>query len=118
MPTAHVNGVEIYYEETGDGYPVVWSHEFGGDYRSWEPQVRHFARSHRCIAYAARGYRPSDVPGDPTAYSYRHFAADVSAMLRFWTARDADWCFLAELTTRLDGLSSRRATLAARCRIF
>ncbi|MDP3040608.1 MAG: alpha/beta hydrolase, partial [Deltaproteobacteria bacterium] len=44
MPTAHVNGVNLYYEKTGDGFPVVFSHEFAGDYRSWEAQVRFFSR--------------------------------------------------------------------------
>jgi pimeloyl-ACP methyl ester carboxylesterase len=41
MATAHVNGVNLYYEETGSGFPLIWCHEFGGDYRSWEPQVRY-----------------------------------------------------------------------------
>ena len=40
----------------------MFVHEFAGDHRSWEPQVRFFGRRHRCIAYAARGYPPSDVP--------------------------------------------------------
>ena len=42
MPTARVNGVELYYEETGEGFPLVFSHEYAGDYRSWEAQVRYF----------------------------------------------------------------------------
>ena len=33
MPIAHVNGIDLYHEETGQGIPLVWSHEFGGDYR-------------------------------------------------------------------------------------
>ncbi len=41
MPTTSVNGVEIYYEETGHGTSLVFSHEFGGDYRSWADQVRY-----------------------------------------------------------------------------
>ena len=45
-----------YYEETGSGTPLVFVHEFAGDHRSWEPQVRFFARCYRCIAYDARGY--------------------------------------------------------------
>jgi proline iminopeptidase len=43
--------------------------------------MRHFSRSHRCIAYSQRGYTPSDVPSDPAAYTYRHFLRDVVAML-------------------------------------
>jgi hypothetical protein len=43
MPTARVNGVPPYHEETGCRLPLVWCHEFGGDYRSWEPQLRYFS---------------------------------------------------------------------------
>src|SRR5580765_2340033 len=63
------DGVQLYYEETGAGVPVVFVHEFGGDHRSWEPQVRHFSRRYRCVAYNARGYPPSDVPEDFERYS-------------------------------------------------
>ena len=56
------DGVKLYYEETGSGTPVVFVHEFAGDHRSWEPQVRYFSRRYRCIAFNARGWPPSDVP--------------------------------------------------------
>ena len=63
MPMAKTDdGWELFYEETGAGVPLVFSHEFAGDLRSWEPQVRHFSRWYRCITYNARGYPPSDVP--------------------------------------------------------
>ena len=39
------DGVQLYYEETGCGTPVVFVHEFAGDYRSWEPQVRHLSQT-------------------------------------------------------------------------
>lgn len=73
--------VRLYYEETGSGTPIVFLHEFAGDHRSWEPQVRHFARTYRCIAFAARGFPPSDVPADPAAYSQARAVADVLAVL-------------------------------------
>ena len=41
------DGVKLYYEETGKGIPIVFIHEFAGDYRSWEPQVRYFSRLYR-----------------------------------------------------------------------
>ena len=69
MPQAPVNGINIYYESHGEGYPLVWSHEFAGDFRSWEPQVRFFTRRYRVITYSARGYPPSDVPTDEAAYT-------------------------------------------------
>lgn len=56
------DGVSLHYEEAGSGTPLVFVHEFAGDGRSWEPQMRFFSRRYRCIAYNARGYPPSDVP--------------------------------------------------------
>src|SRR5215831_5102121 len=56
-------------------------HEFAGDYRSWETQVRHFARSYRCISYNARGYPPSDVPADGERYSQDRARDDIRAVL-------------------------------------
>ena len=43
------DGTRLYYEEAGSGSPIVFVHEFGGTYRSWEPQMRAFSRRHRCI---------------------------------------------------------------------
>ena len=56
-------------------------HEFAGDHRSWEPQIREFGKRYRCIAYAARGYPPSDVPDDAGTYSYHHVMRDCVAVL-------------------------------------
>jgi pimeloyl-ACP methyl ester carboxylesterase len=75
------DGVRLYYEEVGAGVPVVFVHEFAGDHRSWEPQMRFFGRRHRCIAYAARGYPPSDVPADVGSYSQARAAADIVAVM-------------------------------------
>ena len=82
MPYATTSdNVRLYYEEAGSGTPILFVHEFASDHRGWEPQMRYFARSHRCIVYSARGYAPSDIPNDPAAYSHRHFMRDVVAML-------------------------------------
>ena len=89
MPTARVNGVELYYEDTGQGVPLVWSHEFGGDYRSWEPQVRHFARRYRVITYNHRGYPPSSVPKDAAAYTHATLIEDLHQLLRHLGVRQA-----------------------------
>ena len=75
------DGTRLYYEEAGTGHPVLFIHEFAGDLRSWEPQLGHFARRYRCIAYNARGYPPSDVPADAGAYSQAHAVADAIAVL-------------------------------------
>ena len=71
------DGVKLYYEDTGSGIPIVFVHEFAGDHRAWEPQVRHFSKTNRCIVYCARGYPPSDVPSDPARYGQDIARADV-----------------------------------------
>ncbi len=82
MPKARASdGVSLYFEETGSGFPLLFVHEFAGDHRSWEPQVRHFKTSYRCIRYAARGYPPSDVPGDLAAYSQARAVQDAVTVL-------------------------------------
>src|SRR5207244_4606339 len=65
MTTARANGVNLYYEEAGQGLALVFVHEFAGDYRSWHLQGRFFSRRYRTISFNARGYPPSDVPEDP-----------------------------------------------------
>jgi pimeloyl-ACP methyl ester carboxylesterase len=85
MPTARLDSpagpIELYFEETGEGFPLVWCHEFGGDFRSWEPQVRYFSRRHRVITWNYRGYPPSAVPTDPAAYSVEILVEDLRRLL-------------------------------------
>ena len=73
--------VRLYYEEAGQGMPILFVHEFASDHRGWEPQMREFGKRYRCIAYSARGYTPSDVPADKSAYSYKHVMRDCVAVL-------------------------------------
>jgi len=75
------DGVKLYYEEAGAGTPLIFVHEFAGDHRSWEPQLRHFARLYRCVAFNARGYPPSDVPAEPERYSQDRARDDIRAVL-------------------------------------
>src|SRR3989441_3274839 len=75
------DGVRLYYEEAGAGTAVVFVHEFAGDHRSWEPQLRHFSRRYRCIAYNARGYPPSDVPQELERYSQARARDDIRCVL-------------------------------------
>jgi proline iminopeptidase len=82
MPYAvTIDNVRLYYEETGSGTPILFLHEFAADHTNWEPQMRYFSRGHRCIAYSARGYAPSDVPPSADVYSYKDFYTDALAVL-------------------------------------
>jgi pimeloyl-ACP methyl ester carboxylesterase len=75
------DGVRLYYEEAGQGAPVIFVHEYAGDWRSFEAQMRHFARAYRCITYSQRGYPPSDVPKDGAAYGQDIARDDVLALM-------------------------------------
>jgi pimeloyl-ACP methyl ester carboxylesterase len=75
------DNISLYYEEAGEGTPILFIHEFGGNHASWEPQMRYFSRRHRCITYAARGYPPSGVPKDVERYSQAIAVADAIAVL-------------------------------------
>jgi pimeloyl-ACP methyl ester carboxylesterase len=75
------DGTRLHVEEAGSGTPIVFVHEFGGDHRSWEPQMRHFTRRYRCITYSARGYPPSDVPTDVERYSQAIATDDIADVM-------------------------------------
>ncbi|MGI8553447.1 MAG: alpha/beta fold hydrolase [Dehalococcoidia bacterium] len=81
MPAVHVNGVEIFYQEAGQGFPLILSHEFAGSWESWREQVRYFSRRYRVIVYNDRGYPPSSVPPEAESYSEEHSVEDLRQLL-------------------------------------
>lgn len=95
MPKFTANGVSLYYDVTGDGFPLVFSHEFAGDYRSWEPQVKFFSRRYRVITYNARGYPPSEVPNNPESYSQEQAVEDLRLLLEHLNIQEAYLCGLS-----------------------
>jgi len=106
MPYAEAKNARLYYEETGKGSPIVFVHEFSGDLRSWESQVRHFSRRHRCITYNARGYPPSEVPRSWKRYSQTIAADDIAAVMRHLGLRKAHivGCSMGAMATLHFGL--------------
>jgi pimeloyl-ACP methyl ester carboxylesterase len=95
MPNARINGVQLHYEVSGSGVPLVLVHEFAGDSRSWDPQVAFFARRYQVITYNARGYLPSEVPTDPEAYSQEIAVADLHGLVRHLALPAAHFCGLS-----------------------
>lgn len=72
--------IEIYYEDHGDGRPVVLIHGYPLNGRSWERQQRELlAADYRAINYDRRGFGLSSQP--TTGYDYDTFAADLNALL-------------------------------------
>ena len=96
MPHATTDdGIKLHYEEAGAGKPLIFIHEYAGDCRSWEPQMRLFSRWYRCIAFNARGYPPSDVPEDPEKYSQARARDDIRSVLDHLKIDKAHVCGLS-----------------------
>ena len=114
MPYAASNGVRLYYEEAGRGTAIVFAHEFSGDLRSWEAQMRHFSRRYRCVAFNARGYPPSEVPLSPSRYSHTLAADDIRAVMRHLGMAKAHivGCSMGAYATIMFGLRYPRNALS------
>ena len=80
MPTAKVNGVQLFYELTGDGaVPLVLVHGSWDSHHDWDPVVPRLAESFRVLAYDRRGHSQSERPS--AAGSVREDVADLAALL-------------------------------------
>ncbi|MEV7598829.1 alpha/beta hydrolase [Kitasatospora sp. NPDC089797] len=81
--------IELYYEDHGQGRPVVLIHGFPLSGRAWERQERALlAAGRRVITYDRRGFGRSGQP--TTGYDYDTFAADLDTLLTTLDLRDAD----------------------------
>ena len=81
LTVAALDGVSLGYRDVGEGTPIVWCHEYFGDYRSWAPQLTTFSRTHRNIVYSARGYPGSQVFTSAAAYSQPLMIEDLLRLL-------------------------------------
>lgn len=79
MPRTKANGVRLYYEEHGEGLPLLLSHGGGGNLTQWAFQVPHFSKRYRVIAYDSRGHGRSDVPKN--GYSMEILSEDVVRLM-------------------------------------
>lgn len=71
------DGLDLQYRETGRGPTIVFSHEFGGSYASWEKQVERLSMTHRCIVYTARGFSPSTISSEEIHYGRQLLVRDL-----------------------------------------
>lgn len=81
MPIAKVNGIELYYEAHGQGYPAVFLHGFSGTVNSWQPQVPVLSQEYQFIIYDARGHGQSESPPSPDHYSADIVVEDLFQLL-------------------------------------
>jgi len=80
MPMFNLAGIQLHYEVTGDGPPLLLIHGLGSSCRDWEKQVDSFAKEYQVITLDLRGHGQSSKPSGP--YSIRMFANDTAALIR------------------------------------
>src|SRR2546425_13157049 len=79
MPKVTVNGIRMFYEETGGGEPLILIMGFGGDHLAWAFQVRALAEHYRVVTFDNRGAGQSDAPEPP--YTIRTMADDTAGLI-------------------------------------
>ena len=77
MPTAKINGINIYYESHGDGFPLVLAYGIGGNTTEWEPQIPVLSQRYRLIVWDPRGHAQTDSPAGADRYTQEIFAEDL-----------------------------------------
>lgn len=81
MPFVTVpDGTRLYYEESGEGEPLLLVNGQGQDHTAWNGIRDDFTDQYRVIVYDHRGTGQSDKPSEPP-YSTRGFAQDAVALL-------------------------------------
>jgi pimeloyl-ACP methyl ester carboxylesterase len=73
--------VKLYYEEHGEGTPLVLAYGIGGNADLWDTNRDALAARHRVVLWEPRGHARSDSPADPAKYSFARWALDLEAVL-------------------------------------
>jgi pimeloyl-ACP methyl ester carboxylesterase len=81
VPYLQRDGVNIYYEDDGQGTPILLSHGFAASTQMWQGQVDAFQHAFRLIRWDMRGHGGSDSPDDPSLYSQAQTVEDMRAIL-------------------------------------
>jgi 3-oxoadipate enol-lactonase len=79
MPSVRVRDIQMFYQDVGEGDPVLLIMGFGGDHLAWAMQMADFAARHRVIAFDNRGVGQSDAPDAP--YTTRMMADDALGLM-------------------------------------
>ncbi len=82
MPAIHANGVDLYYETSGSGFPFVLAHGYCTSINLWQHQIPLLAQRYQVIAYDARGHGLSSAPTGKEHYTLEHLVADMHAVLQ------------------------------------
>ncbi len=80
MARIRVGDIDLYYEMSGQGEPLIFIHGLGSSSRDWEYQVEYFAGSFKTLVFDLRGHGRSDKPAGP--YSMQLLAQDTAALIK------------------------------------
>ena len=73
--------VKLYYEEHGEGSPLVLAYGIGGNADLWDTNRDGLAAAHRLVLWEPRGHARSGSPEDPASYSFSRWVLDLKAVL-------------------------------------
>ncbi len=79
MPTANLNNIEIFYEFTGEGPPILFLAGMGLDLSIWYPVTELLEDRFTCVLMDNRGAGSSEAPMGP--YTIGNMANDVASLL-------------------------------------
>jgi len=80
MANVAVNGVDLYYEITGEGIPILLIAGLASDSQSWQPVVKDLSRHHRVITFDNRGAGRTKPQNSEAGI--QHIADDCIALVR------------------------------------
>ncbi len=76
------NGTNIYYEDTGEGEPLLLLHKFFGTADNWKPYVEVYSKQFRTIAVDMMGHGRSDIYNkDDLDFKHEEYAKMILALL-------------------------------------
>jgi non-heme chloroperoxidase len=81
MPSIGVNDVSLYYERTGNGEPILFSHGIHADYRAWSGQVDAFSKNRTVVTYSRRYAAPNKRDGDVKDSTVENNAVDLMSLI-------------------------------------
>jgi pimeloyl-ACP methyl ester carboxylesterase len=81
MPTAKVNGINMYYQVHGQGEPLVMIQGFAGGHQAWFFQLRTFKKYYRVVVFDSRGIGRSNGADHP--YTIKTLADDVVGLMDY-----------------------------------
>ena len=78
MPILSTDSADLYYEVSGEGFPIIFAHGVGGNHAIWYKQISVFSQSYQVITFDHRGFGNST---DPLTLGRNAFVSDLKALI-------------------------------------